>query len=97
MKKLSVKPLYLIVSHLHLLFGCILSTLNKDVMMMMMMMMMKTMMSVYVRIYVIFFFCMVAYLHMHAEVRHLGRYCSFFLHLYQVKVHSYSREIENIP
>ena len=55
------------------------------------------MMSVYVRIYVIFFFCMVAYLHMHAEVRHLGRYCSFFLHLYQVKVHSYSREIENIP
>ena len=26
------------ISHLHLLFGCILSTLNKDVMMMMMMM-----------------------------------------------------------
>jgi len=25
------------ISHLHLLFGCILSTLNKDVMMMMMM------------------------------------------------------------
>jgi len=27
------------ISHLHLLFGCVLSTLNKDVMMMMMMMM----------------------------------------------------------